>query len=90
MNERDTIFINNVALKFSNYILPSLPTHIERYLIANPHKIDYYIDCPFEVENIVRVICNNEELLSKKTKITTQDIMQVISKFVERDFKICS
>lgn len=88
MKTKEAIFINNVALKFSNYILPSLPIHIERYLLVNPDKVDYYINYPFEVENIIKVICNNEELLKTKSKITTQDIMKVVSKVVEREFKV--
>ncbi len=85
MEDRDLIYISNVADKYNNYLYPELRYHVENYLTNNYDKVIYYAKYKFNINVLIEAIVKDKEILRGTKEITTRTIMDIVAPLVERE-----
>lgn len=85
MEERDLIYIKNVAEKYNTYLYPELRYHVETYLTHNLDKTKYYAHYNLNINTLIQNILKDKEILKGIKELNTKTIMDIISPLVEKE-----
>ena len=85
MEERDLIYIKNVAEKYNTYLYPELRYHVETYLTHNLDKTKYYAHYNLNINILIQNVIKDKEMLNGIKQINTKTIMDIISPLVEKE-----
>ncbi len=85
MDEKDLIYVRNVADKYNTYLYPELRYHVETYLTQNIDKAIYYANYNLNINNLIQAIIKDKDLLNGIKSINTNTIMAIVAPLVEKE-----
>lgn len=85
MDEKDLIYVRNVADKYNTYLYPELRYHVETYLTQNIDKAICYANYNLNINNLIQAIIKDKDLLNGIKPINTNTIMAIVAPLVEKE-----